>query len=76
MVLSTHVAYVLPEGTHSLYASSVASPVEPMYVTLRHRIRVHLANRNYYSHSEFCTKLEELMEEDLTKPSMPNKYSK
>lgn len=30
---------------------------------LRHRIRVHLANRYHYSHAEFCTKLEELMQE-------------
>lgn len=33
-----------------------------MAVSLRHRIRSHLANRNQYSHSEFCEKLEELIQ--------------
>jgi len=30
---------------------------------LRHRIRVHLANRYHYSHSDFCTKLEGILAE-------------
>jgi hypothetical protein len=30
---------------------------------LRHRVRVHLANRYSYSHKEFCEKLEEIMNE-------------
>ena len=31
---------------------------------LRHRVRVHLANRYSYSHKDFCEKLEEIMNED------------
>ena len=31
--------------------------------SLRYRIRVHLANRYAYSHGDFCTKLDEILEE-------------
>ena len=55
---------MIAKGT-KLYAAAGASPVQPAQSEkeLRHRIRVHLTNRNYYSHQEFCTKLEELMAE-------------
>ena len=37
---------------------------------LRHRIRVHLANRHHYSHSDFCIKLEEILaERSISQPA-------
>lgn len=51
-----------------------AQPAQPEK-ELRHRIRVHLANRDHYSHSEFCTKLEELMAEQEAQPAqIPEGY--
>lgn len=32
---------------------------------LKHRVRVHLANRFHYSHADFCDKLQELMQEQV-----------
>lgn len=42
---------------------------------LRHRIRVHLSNRYYYSHKEFCEKLDEIMTAALAQPAKPVELS-
>jgi hypothetical protein len=42
----------------------------PSVLSLPHRVRNHLANRNFYSHKEFCEKLEELLQGQA--PSVPD----
>ena len=44
-------------------AAQPAPVQEPDNSAFRHRVRVHLANRNFYSHAEFCDKLEALLHE-------------
>lgn len=39
---------------------------EPNDLLFQHRVRVHLANRNFYSHKEFCEKLEALLHDTLS----------
>ncbi len=65
------------ETSASMSVVGLSKPkvAQPAQTELRHRIRVHLANRNYYSHSEFCTTLEELMAEQEAQPAqMPDGY--
>lgn len=61
-----HMTTVAIQAAKDALKAMPAQPVpvqEPDNSAFRHRVRVHLANRNFYSHAEFCDKLEALLHE-------------